>query len=101
MRRALIAAICLYQRLAPTALRQRCIFECSCSDHVLDGARHGGIPLALARLRQRMRCCRPGYRAVSFTDAGRLHHAVLLRDGSTVPASALNARTRRSLGLPD
>lgn len=100
MKGVVIGAIRLYQILAPRSLRERCIFASSCSQFVLEGAARGGVTLAWLRLRQRMRVCGPGYYAVAFKDAdGNDNVAVLLRDGSTVPASELNERAKNEIGI--
>lgn len=68
MRVAIVLMILGYQKLAPARIRSRCIFKHSCSNYVMDGAKHVGSAEAFRRLQKRWRCCRPGYSLVSLLD---------------------------------
>jgi putative component of membrane protein insertase Oxa1/YidC/SpoIIIJ protein YidD len=93
MRFILIGLISAYQRVAPRALRDRCIFAESCSNFVLRRAREEGVLAAIAALRLRMRRCRPGYFFLppsSMLDG--LNSPVQLADGSIVEMAELSPR---------
>lgn len=95
MTSVLIAAILVYQRIAPAALRARCIFARSCSATVLDAARSAGFAAAMHCLARRWRQCRPGYyRLATRGDDGDACLLVMLADGSVVTGASLSARVR-------
>ncbi|WP_192966882.1 membrane protein insertion efficiency factor YidD [Phycobacter azelaicus] len=100
MRYPIIWAILLYQRVAPTSLRERCIFKKSCSNYVLEGAREKGTFEAFRRLRERVRRCKPGYAPIDTEAAGHNDLFLLkLSDGSIVEESDLSDRLRNEFGL--
>lgn len=85
MKYPIIWAILIYQRVAPTSLRERCIFKKSCSNYVLDGAREKGAFEAIKRLRERMRKCKGGYRKIDTSLAkAETEPLVRLVDGSVL-----------------
>ena len=100
MKYLIIWAILLYQRVAPTSLRERCIFKLSCSNYVLEGARQKGAFEAVRRLGVRVRSCRPGYAPIDTGVAGH-DDLFLLRlcDGSVLEESDLSERIREEFGL--
>ena len=101
MRYPIIWAILLYQRVAPTSLRERCIFKKSCSNYVLEGAREQGAVEAFRRLRERIRRCKPGYAPIDTGAAGHNDLFLLkLSDGSIVEETDLSDRLRNEFGLP-
>src|ERR1039458_8602418 len=61
VRIVLVGLIRLYQRMAPEALRGRCIFSESCSNIVMRRTRESGVHAGLSELVIRWRRCRPGY----------------------------------------
>jgi putative component of membrane protein insertase Oxa1/YidC/SpoIIIJ protein YidD len=98
MRAAISALILAYQRLAPRALRERCIFRESCSNFVLRTARERGAGAAMAAFGLRMRCCRPGYyRLPQSSMYPDIAIPVRLADGSIVDLSGLSHRVRGEL----
>ena len=101
MRYPIIWAILLYQRVAPTSLRERCIFKKSCSNYVLEGAREQGAFEAFRRLRERIKRCKPGYTPIDTGAAGHNDLFLLkLSDGSIVEEADLSDRLRNEFDLP-
>ncbi|MCB9957708.1 MAG: membrane protein insertion efficiency factor YidD [Rhodospirillaceae bacterium] len=100
MRLLIIAAILIYQKIAPKSLRQLCIFRHSCSNYVLEGARRDGTLEAFARFRRRLRCCRPGYSRIDTT-MSNYDGPILVRlvDGSVIEGHELSERLRREFGV--
>ena len=100
MRWIIIAAILVYQRVAPRSLRERCIFRHSCSNFVLEGARQQGWLEAIRRLRQRIRACRPGYSRID-TSTKRYDGPILVRliDGSVIDVDDLSERVKSEVNL--
>lgn len=99
MRRILVGSIRIYQLLAPKKIRDRCIFKISCSEFVLQSALESGFLYALARLRSRMRACRPGYYLIKNVNCDGVHVSlVALADGSIAAIDVLNDRTLQELG---
>ena len=98
MRILLIGLILAYRRIAPAALRNRCIFAESCSSFVMRVARESGVRAAFAALRLRTRACRPGYHRLppSPMYAG-MRLPVRLADDSVVEMSSLSSRVRSEL----
>jgi Putative membrane protein insertion efficiency factor len=98
MRTGVAVLILGYQRLAPRALRDRCIFMESCSNFVLRATHESGVRGAMAALALRMRRCRPGYFRLPpcalFPD---IPTPVRLADGSIVDLSDLSQRVRAEL----
>lgn len=97
--RAVIGVLILgYQRLAPRALRDRCIFIESCSNFVLRATRESGARGAMTALALRMRRCRPGYcRLPPCALYPDVPTPVRLADGSIVDLSDLSQRVRAEL----
>lgn len=95
MRAAVSRLIISYQRLAPSALRERCIFSESCSNFVLRAVREKGVCSGFAALAIRMRRCRPGYfRLPPSAMYPDIPSPVRLADGSIVDVSDLSQRVR-------
>jgi len=90
MRWLLIAAIRLYQQ-TPYRHRRECIFEETCSRHVLRITRESGFIAGIRALRLRTRQCRP-IRSMEFADSSCV--VVALADGTLVDISLLSARLR-------
>jgi hypothetical protein len=89
----LIGLILAYQRLAPAALRNRCIFAESCSHFVLRMVREHGARAGIAALMLRMRRCRPGYfRLPPSPLYPEIKSPVRLADGSIVDTTELSPR---------
>ncbi|WP_367648144.1 membrane protein insertion efficiency factor YidD [Ruegeria arenilitoris] len=96
----IIWAILIYQRVAPTSLRERCLFKKSCSNYVLEGAREKGTFEAFRRLRERIRRCRPGYAPIDTSIAGHNDLFLLkLSDGSFLEEAELSERLKREFNL--
>lgn len=95
MTTGLIWIIDIYRRFAPAWIRNRCIFEESCSAHVRRVAVSEGAAAALGALRLRMARCRPGYRMATLLDErGGLADVVVFADGGCAPLSAMRSETR-------
>ena len=95
MRRILIGLILSYQRIAPTALRDRCIFAESCSNFVLRTTREKGVRAGIAAMALRMRRCRPGYfRLPPSPMYPEINAPVRLADGSIVDLADLSPRIK-------
>jgi putative component of membrane protein insertase Oxa1/YidC/SpoIIIJ protein YidD len=93
MRAVLTNLILAYQRIAPTSLRERCIFAESCSNFVLRKLRDGGVRSGLVALASRARRCRPGYFRLPASDLyPGVDAPVRLADGSIVDRSELSPR---------
>lgn len=101
MKYLIIWAILLYQRVAPTSLRERCIFKKSCSNYVLEGAQEKGVFEAFRRLRERIKRCKPGYTPIDTGIAGHNDLFLLkLSDGTILEEAELSERLRNEFGLP-
>lgn len=82
--------------MAPSSLRERCLFKESCSQYVLAGAREHGTSEALKRLTKRMRQCRPGYaRLGTAMSSGPDLVLVRLVDGTVIDESQMSDRVQR------
>jgi putative component of membrane protein insertase Oxa1/YidC/SpoIIIJ protein YidD len=93
LRRILIGLILGYQRFAPAALRNRCIFAESCSNFVLRAIREKGVRAGAAALILRTRRCRPGYfRLAPSPLYHKIECPVCLADGSIVDIKDLSPR---------
>jgi hypothetical protein len=97
--RALVSALIVgYQRFAPRALRERCIFSESCSNFVLRATREQGLRGGATALALRMRRCRPGYfRLPPSAMYSDIPIPVRLADGAIVDFSELSQRVRAEL----
>lgn len=98
MKYLIIWAILIYQRVAPTALRERCIFKKSCSNYVLEGAREKGTFEAITRLRERTRKCKGGYRMIDTSLAqAETEPLVRLVDGSVLEWHEVSEKVKAEL----
>ncbi|WP_367575552.1 membrane protein insertion efficiency factor YidD [Aliisedimentitalea sp. MJ-SS2] len=99
MRAFLIGIVLLYQKLAPSSIRERCLFHTSCSNYVLDGLRQKGIKSATKRFFRRIRQCRPGYYPIEIEMNDSSQERFLnLADGSTIPEKDISSRVLCELG---
>jgi hypothetical protein len=95
MKFIVVGLILAYQRLAPQALRDRCIFAESCSNFVLRRTREEGVRAGIAALLLRMRRCRPGYFFLPPSPMFlNVSSPVRLADGSVVDVADLSSRLR-------
>jgi putative component of membrane protein insertase Oxa1/YidC/SpoIIIJ protein YidD len=93
--RILIGLILAYQRFAPMALRDRCIFAESCSNFVLRAVRENGIRAGMAALILRMRRCRSGYFHLPPSPLyPEIKSPVRLADGSIIDIQELSPRLK-------
>ena|SRR5208283_1210700 len=98
MRLVLVGLILLYQRTAPKALRERCIFSASCSHVVLRRTREGGVRAGLSELVARWKRCRPGYFRLPPSQLyPEIVSPVCLSDGSIVELCLLSSRVQTEL----
>lgn len=58
--RTAIALLRLYRRLAPRALRNRCVFDPSCSHYSELAFRQNGLTTGIKLTRSRLARCKPG-----------------------------------------
>lgn len=97
MKFVVIAVIQLYWLIAPKWLRERCLFEKTCSKHVYKAACIDGWRAAFAAFLERYGQCRPGYHLLyPVTDGGL--PLVQLADGTVIAATKLSAKVRANLG---
>lgn len=101
MRTLVIAIIQFYQWVAPSKIRNRCLFRESCSNYVLDGARSVDSGEAFRRMRRRVAACRPGYRQIDTFGLGYDGEGLLqLADGSVLDLGDASDRIRSEFSLP-
>jgi putative component of membrane protein insertase Oxa1/YidC/SpoIIIJ protein YidD len=98
MKYLLAAMIWVYQRVAPRALRQRCIFREHCSSFVKRVTLEDGFRAGMKAFGMRARCCRPGYHRlpVSALYPG-IADPVRLRDGVIVELATLSPKVQAEL----
>lgn len=99
MKWLIIGIIRLYWLLAPRSIRARCLFDETCSHHVMRYAKEKGAAAALAAFFTRFRQCRPGYRLLNVEGLD-CESLVTLADGTTVPFQVLSMRVVQSLIRP-
>jgi putative component of membrane protein insertase Oxa1/YidC/SpoIIIJ protein YidD len=98
MKFLLAAMIWVYQRLAPRALRQRCIFRESCSSFVKRVALEDGFRAGIKAFAMRVRCCRPGYHRLPVSPLyPEIREPVRLRDGMIVELATLSPQVQAEL----